>query len=82
VIHPERFDIMNSNLETTVQLPRLLNQQDLADYIGKSTKWCERARWAGEGPAFVKLGHHVRYKAEDVAAWIEECASKTNNRGA
>lgn len=52
-------------------LPRLMNQQALADYLGKSTAWCERARWAGEGPQFVKLGRHVRYRAEDVLAWID-----------
>lgn len=52
-------------------LPRLMNQRDLADYLKKSTAWCERARWAGEGPRFVKLGRHVRYRAEDVLAWID-----------
>lgn len=57
-----------------VTLPRLMNQQQLAEYIGKSTAWCERARWAGEGPRFIKLGRHVRYRADDVLAWIEESA--------
>lgn len=55
----------------TVALPRLLTQRDLAAYIGKSTAWCERARWAGEGPRFVKLGRHVRYRAEDVQDWLD-----------
>lgn len=55
----------------TVSLPRLLTQRDLAAYIGKSTAWCERARWAGEGPRFVKLGRHVRYRAEDVQDWLD-----------
>lgn len=57
--------------QANVSLPRLLDQKELAAYIGKSTAWCERARWAGEGPRWVKLGRHVRYKAEDVLAWIE-----------
>lgn len=55
-----------------VFLPRLLNQSQLAEYLGKSTAWCERARWTGEGPPFVKLGRHCRYRAEDVAAWVNQ----------
>lgn len=66
---------------TTVVLPRLLNQQTLAKYIGKSTSWCERARWAGEGPKFVKLGRHVRYRAEDVEAWINAHLCQSTSEG-
>jgi predicted DNA-binding transcriptional regulator AlpA len=60
--------------EASVNMPRLWDQKVLAAYLGKSTAWCERARWAGDGPRFVKLGRHVRYKAEDVLAWIDENA--------
>lgn len=68
--------------ESRVSLPRLMSQRDLAAYIGKSTAWCERARWAGEGPKFIKLGRHVRYRAEDVLAWIDEnVVSSTAERG-
>lgn len=52
-------------------LPRLMTQRDLAAYLGKSTAWTERARWTGDGPRFVKLGRHVRYRADDVLAWID-----------
>ncbi|MDP3816681.1 AlpA family transcriptional regulator [Pseudomonas sp.] len=48
-----------------------MSQKDLAEYLGKSIAWCERARWAGDGPVFVKLGRNVRYRAADVLAWIE-----------
>jgi len=67
----------------TITLPKLLNQADLAGYLGKSEAWCERARWAGEGPKFVKLGRHVRYRADDVLAWIEGNArTSTTGEGA
>lgn len=73
---------MTINQETiAVSLPRLLSQKDLAQYLGKSTAWCERARWAGEGPRFVKLGRHVRYKAEDVLEWIEANAKTSTSEG-
>lgn len=69
--------------EAAVTLPRLMNQRDLAAYLGKSTAWCERARWAGEGPKFIKLGRHVRYRADDVLAWIEEnVRTSTSGEGA
>jgi predicted DNA-binding transcriptional regulator AlpA len=68
----------SANEGVTINLPLLLTQKDLAKYLCKSEAWCERARWAGDGPKFIKLGRHVRYKTEDVAAWIEsrsECTS-------
>lgn len=52
-------------------MPRLMTQRDLAAYLSKSIAWCERARWTGDGPRFVKLGRHVRYRADDVMAWID-----------
>ncbi len=60
-------------------LPRLMDQRELAAYVGKSTAWCERARWAGEGPRFIKLGRHVRYRADDVLAWIEANAKQSTS---
>ena len=55
----------------TVTMPALWSQKDLARYLGKSLAWCERARWAGEGPKFFKIGRHVRYRPEDVLEWVE-----------
>ena len=68
--------------ESLVNMPRLWDQKTLAAYLGKSTAWCERARWAGEGPRFVTLGRHVRYRAEDVLAWIEDCARTCSGEAA
>lgn len=65
-----------------VTLPRLLTQNELAEYLQKSTAWCERARWAGEGPRHLKLGRHVRYKLEDVLEWIDSNAkTSTSDNG-
>lgn len=66
----------------TTLMPRLMDQRDLAAYLGKSTAWCERARWAGEGPRFIKLGRHVRYRADDVLEWIEANAHSSTIKGA
>jgi predicted DNA-binding transcriptional regulator AlpA len=72
---------MMENENGFVKMPELWDQKKLANYLGKSVKWCERARWAGEGPKFIKLGRHVRYRAEDVLEWIEECAENTAQDG-
>lgn len=63
-----------SSLDTetmTVRLPRLMTQQQVAELTQKSPKTLERMRWLGEGPPWVKLGRHVRYRASDVQLWIE-----------
>jgi predicted DNA-binding transcriptional regulator AlpA len=66
----------------TVTLPQLWDQKVLAAYLGKSTAWCERARWANDGPRFIKLGRNVRYRADDVLAWIEQCSRSSASEGA
>ena len=52
-------------------LPELISQSELAKYLNKSEAWCERARWLGIGPPFVKLGRSVRYRLSDIEEYIE-----------
>lgn len=60
------------SLATLKQDPdALLKQHELCDLIGKSEAWAERQRWAKTGPAYIKLGRAVRYRAGDVLAWLE-----------
>ncbi len=71
---------VNESQEITIEnLPPLFDQLILARALGKSKFWCERSRWAGEGPAYVKLGGSIRYRREDVLKWIEE--NKVNGSG-
>ncbi|MCW5599422.1 MAG: helix-turn-helix domain-containing protein [Nitrosomonas sp.] len=70
----------SNNTQLSVFLPRLMTQQDLADYLKKSEAWCEHARWNGTGPKFLKLGRHVRYRAEDVQDWLN-AAERTSTQG-
>jgi len=63
---------MTKSIQIAVELPKLMTQRDLATYLAKSTAWCERARWAGQGPKFLKLGRNVRYRATDVLDWIND----------
>lgn len=49
--------------------PTHLNQAELAARLKISPRTLERWRWAGEGPAFLKIGGRVIYRLEDVEAY-------------
>jgi predicted DNA-binding transcriptional regulator AlpA len=55
----------------------LLNTAQAAERIGMSVSWLNHARQTGEGPVFLKIGVNVKYRVEDVDAWL---ASKTRTR--
>ncbi len=49
----------------------LLTTPDVAEWTGLSQVTLRRWRTSGEGPAFVRLGRAVRYRREDIAAFVE-----------
>jgi predicted DNA-binding transcriptional regulator AlpA len=53
------------------QLPTLLNEYDVARVTGLSVASVRRWRLFKLGPKYLKLGSAVRYRAEDVRAWLE-----------
>ncbi|MBB4339518.1 helix-turn-helix transcriptional regulator [Rhizobium leguminosarum] len=55
----------------------LLDTAETATRIGKSQSWLNHARQTGDGPRYLKVGHAVRYRVEDVDRWL---ASKTRIR--
>ena len=48
----------------------MLSTVQAAEYCGVSPRTLEKRRSRGGGPVFVKLGGLVRYKVEDLEAWI------------
>ncbi|CAN5283605.1 hypothetical protein BH11ACT7_BH11ACT7_36070 [soil metagenome] len=48
----------------------LAKADEVAAYLGTSTNQLNRLRYEGHGPQFVKLGHSVRYRWEDVHNWV------------
>ncbi len=52
-------------------LQELLTERDVARITGLSVASVRRWRLFRLGPKFLKLGAAVRYKPEDVAAWLE-----------
>lgn len=49
-----------------------LTTQQAATYVSLSPNTLNRWRWSGDGPRYVKLGRAVRYRREDLDAWLDE----------
>jgi predicted DNA-binding transcriptional regulator AlpA len=52
-------------------LEALLNEHDVARITGLSVASIRRWRLLHQGPKYIKIGAAVRYKPEDVSAWLE-----------
>lgn len=50
---------------------KLLTTQQLADYLGVAVSTLVQYRRDGVGPAYIKLGHLVRYRMSDIENWLE-----------
>jgi predicted DNA-binding transcriptional regulator AlpA len=53
------------------QLQELLNENGVARITGLSVASVRRWRLLRQGPKYLKIGSAVRYKPEDIAAWLE-----------
>ena len=52
-------------------LESLLNEHDVARITGLSVASVRRWRLLRQGPKYLKIGAAVRYKPEDITAWLE-----------
>lgn len=52
-------------------LTTLLNEHDVARITGLSVASVRRWRLLRQGPRYIKLGVAVRYKPEDISAWLD-----------
>jgi len=60
----------------------LRDQGFVAERLGCSVRTLERWRVSGDGPAFVKLGHLVRYRDNDIAEWLVEHSRRSTSEAA
>jgi predicted DNA-binding transcriptional regulator AlpA len=67
------FESQERSEMTTVDsiLETLLNEHDVARITGLSVASVRRWRLLRQGPKYIKIGAAVRYRPEDVAAWLE-----------
>jgi predicted DNA-binding transcriptional regulator AlpA len=75
---PPRKDQM----ATANTIETLLNEHDVARITGLSVASVRRWRLLKQGPRYVKLSSAVRYRAEDVRAWLESRPTGGEQQGA
>jgi predicted DNA-binding transcriptional regulator AlpA len=51
-------------------LTTLLNEYDVARVTGLSVASVRRWRFLKQGPKYLKIGAAVRYRVEDISAWL------------
>lgn len=56
-------------------MQKLLTTKELAESLGIACSTLIQYRKDGTGPIYIKLGHLVRYKKEDVDAWLAKKAT-------
>ena len=49
---------------------KLMTAQEVGELLGRKTSWVLNQAAAGEIPSF-KLGHAVRFREDQVLAWLE-----------
>lgn len=49
----------------------MLSTNEAAARIGKSPSWVNKSRMTGTGPVYLKIGAGVKYRPEDLDAWLE-----------
>lgn len=60
-------------------MSELLSQQALAERLGVPLGTLTDWRYRNKGPAFVRIGKHIRYRTTDVEAWLDAQTVTTKN---
>lgn len=66
--------MVHSNMGTSL-LQRLLNEHEVANTCAISVATLRKWRTLKRGPCFLKIGSLVRYRVNDLDAWIERQAA-------
>ena len=62
---------------------KLVNDKDAAKYLDLATQTLRNWRFLGKGPRYIKMSKRcVRYKLEDLEAWVNQHAIDTEQGGA
>lgn len=64
---------------TAIDKPVYLTSEQAAEYLGVKHRLMEYWRWRNSGPVFIRVGGRIRYKLDDLEAFI---ASKAKALGA
>lgn len=53
------------------EIPKLLNPDELSEILNISVNTLANDRYLGQGVPYIKVGKRVRYRLEDVLAYLE-----------
>jgi hypothetical protein len=73
---------MDKHKSTPTELPKILNEDELCRYLGKSKAWAQRSRFEGTGPRYVKAGRKPLYPVEFVNDWLMQSARENTTAAA
>ncbi|WP_084143872.1 helix-turn-helix transcriptional regulator [Methylocapsa acidiphila] len=62
------------NVISNNQAAALLDEKAVAQFLGLTPAALQAWRWKGGGPVFLKVGRCVRYRQEDIDAWLAQRA--------
>lgn len=54
-----------------ITMQPLLKEKEVAKLLNMSVATIRKWRCCGQGPRFVKIAHSIRYRSEDVQAFME-----------
>lgn len=57
-----------------VEQMRLVSPTELSECTDIPVQTWANWRWKGEGPPWIKLGRHVRYRWADIEKWLDDNA--------
>lgn len=49
----------------------VMNEKKAAEYLDLSPKTLQKYRWEQKAPAYIKVGRSVRYRKEDLDAFLD-----------
>lgn len=58
------------------EMAPLLSPEQVSDYLGVPLGTLANWRYQGRGPTYLRVGRHVRYRAQDVTQWIDHLAHR------
>ena len=61
-----------STAPVDIKVHRLLTTAEAAALLDKSKGWLDQSRGKGTGPRYLKIGANVRYRPEDIQAWLDQ----------
>lgn len=74
-----RIETSMKNIQITV-INGQLTTEDLAAYLQVSASTLRAWRGSNEGPRFFRAGRNIRYRLDEVEAWIERNSRKERRR--